>query len=175
MIKVLKRSVQPWLNKTTKKFDKDFRKKLKKYVLPASAATVLLLIVLAIANAGAINHQLHSWKLLPEPERLTELYYENHTALPNSYTPGVPQSFSFTVHNLEYRDMRYDYQVVQTSEDGKQSQTLASGHFDLPQDAYRTVPTTITPADLGPRTQITTVISPQESIHYWVTNKLGTQ
>lgn len=44
-------------------------------------------------------------------EPLTELYFENHTKLPKYIFPGREYNFSFTIHNLEYQDMGYDYSV----------------------------------------------------------------
>jgi hypothetical protein len=159
-------------------------------LFPAAAALLVLIAVLAIFNMGAINRQLHSWKVLPEPERLTELYYENHTKLPIAYTPDAAQSFAFTVHNLEYATTDYMYQVTQSSEDGTQTKELANGSFTLAQNLYHTQQITIAPVDLGPRSKVETVIAHQkpsqvaadkngnrqtalesESIHYWVNKK----
>ncbi len=169
-----KRAVKPW--------QKLNNAKVRKYVVPASVATLLLLIVVAIANATAINHQLHAWKLLPEPERLTELYYENHTKLPTTFTVETPLQFSFTAHNLEYQTATYYYTISQSSEDGKKSQTLSSGSFTLPQDAYHTQPIVVAPvyqSQFSARSQITTTIKADitggpavnESIHFWVSKK----
>ncbi len=44
-------------------------------------------------------------------EPLTELYFENHTTLPKIIFLNKPYNFSFTVHNLEYQDMRYKYDI----------------------------------------------------------------
>ena len=44
-------------------------------------------------------------------EPLTEMYFENHTKLPKYIFLNKEYNFSFTINNLEYRDMRYDYFV----------------------------------------------------------------
>ena len=44
-------------------------------------------------------------------EPLTELYFENHTKLPKHIFLNQPYNFSFTVNNLEYQDMKYNYNV----------------------------------------------------------------
>jgi hypothetical protein len=44
-------------------------------------------------------------------EPLTELYFENHTKLPVYIFPMRYYNFSFTIHNLEYQEMGYNYSV----------------------------------------------------------------
>ena len=44
-------------------------------------------------------------------EPLTELYFENHTALPKNIFLDKNYDFSFTVNNLEYQDVEYNYIV----------------------------------------------------------------
>lgn len=44
-------------------------------------------------------------------EPLTELYFEEHTELPKHIFLDKPYDFSFTVNNLEYQDMKYNYNV----------------------------------------------------------------
>lgn len=44
-------------------------------------------------------------------EPLTELYFENHTELPKHIFLNQPYNFSFTVNNLEYQDMKYNYNI----------------------------------------------------------------
>lgn len=146
----------------------------------ASVGLGLLLIVLAVVNYTALNRQLHSWKLLPEPERLTELYFDDHTHLPATYEPGLPQRFSFTVHNLEYQSITYHYQVLQSTEDGSRQTELTAGEFTLQQDQFKRQPLQITLQDNGIRSKISVKLSfvsktsqPKEVqvIHYWTARK----
>ncbi len=44
-------------------------------------------------------------------EPLTELYIENHTSLPVNVFLGKGYNFSFSVRNLEYQDVEYNYTV----------------------------------------------------------------
>lgn len=147
----------------------------KSRVKKIAVAAIILTAIVALFSAGAIHRQLDAWKLLPQPERLTELYYANHTKLPTTYTAGVPQQFSFITHNLEYQDADYTYAVTQTSEDGKTVQPITSGKFNLRDDTIGTTPVTFTPAELGKRSMIVTTLTntgthQSQSIHYWVTN-----
>jgi hypothetical protein len=134
----------------------------------AGLAIVAIGLGLIIVNYGTINRQLHAWKLLPEPERLTELYFEDHTTLPATYTPTRPVGFRFTVHNLEYRRMQYGYQVLQQSEDGRRIQLLEQNDFTLGNDKYHTVYVHHTLADLGQRAKVIIKLTSGESISFWV-------
>jgi uncharacterized membrane protein len=118
---------------------------------------------------SAIDRQMHSWKLLPEPERLTELYFTNPNSLPTKYTPGQTQLVNFTVHNLEYRTTNYQYKITETSQDRKQSQSLAAGSFSLPQNGYQKAAVSIATVDFGPRTKVEVrLVNVGESISYWM-------
>ena len=44
-------------------------------------------------------------------EPLTELYFENHTSLQTDILTKTEYNFSFTIHNLEYQNMRYYYNI----------------------------------------------------------------
>lgn len=117
-----------------------------------------------------IDHQMHRWKLLPEPERLTELYFTQPNNLPSRYTPGATQTVSFTTHNLEYRTTTYNYKIVEASQDTSQSQTLSAGSFTLPQNAYKQQSVTIPTADFGQHVKIEVMLTGQnESIDYLLT------
>lgn len=62
-------------------------------------------------------------------EPLTEVFFENHTLLRDNIFPGQQYNFTFTVHNLEYREMNYGYNV--TAYYVNQSVQIKSGELDL--------------------------------------------
>lgn len=134
------------------------------FVLP-----VLVLIIVGFIFNSTITKQLHAWKVLPEPERITELYFTDHTKLPTTYVPGKQQIVPFTVHNLEYKPTSYSYSVTQTSEDGLQSTVLATGTFKIESTKYMTSSPPINLSDFGKRSKITVHLNTSESINYWVT------
>ncbi|MDD5149120.1 MAG: hypothetical protein PHC28_01385 [Flavobacterium sp.] len=45
-------------------------------------------------------------------EPLTEMYFENHTELPAYLFLNQTYNFSFSIHNLEYIDMDYNYSIA---------------------------------------------------------------
>lgn len=147
-------------------------------------ATVGLVIYLA---RGPIHDTLDNWGVLPRPERLTELYFTDHTKLPVTYSAGQPYTVAFTIHNIEYRTTDYRYRIEQSRENGSDSHTLASGTIKLEYDVTREIITPITYRASDPRSKIHVIIeydtiklgdtSPsrqQQEINYWVTrNKEG--
>lgn len=70
-------------------------------------------------------------------EPLTELYFENHTKLPKYLFPSIAYNFSFTIHNLEYINMTYAYNV--TSLYQNKTVALDSGTFFLENNQTKTI------------------------------------
>jgi len=145
-------------------------KSLRQHLMPVIATTILIiLLILGLVFHQPIKNQLNSWKLLPEPEHLTELYFTKPNNLPSKYVPGQSQTVSFTVHNLEYRTTEYSYQITEQDQSGSQSQTLTSGQFTLKQNDYEHAVPTIVLTDLGSRAKVVINLPNQaESIDYWV-------
>lgn len=134
----------------------------------ACASIGVLLVVLA-TSYGAIVRQLNDWKLLPEPQHLTELYFTKPNNLPTTYTVNSPQVVSFTVHNLEYKTTDYHYKIVEYSNDGSESKELENGSFVLRQNATTQPNVSVLPANFGTRVEITVELANvNESVDYWV-------
>jgi uncharacterized membrane protein len=112
---------------------------------------------------------MRSWKLLPEPERLTELYFTHPNNLPSTYMPGQVQTVSFTVHNLEYRTTNYHYIITEINQSNNQVQTLASSSFVLPQGGYKKEAVNISTVDLGSHVKVEVDLeNVKESVGYWL-------
>ncbi len=73
-------------------------------------------------NSASIHNELIALYLLPKPEKLTELYFNDfndNANLPSSATKNQSNvdiapptlSFAFVVHNLETTDYQYVYEV----------------------------------------------------------------
>jgi hypothetical protein len=128
---------------------------------------VVLLIALGTALHAPVDRQLHAWKLLPEPEKLTELYFTSPNTLPSTYTPGQTQTVSFTTHNLEYQTTDYSYRITESAPDGSRAQTVATGAFSLPQNAYKRQNVIIPTADIGQNVKVEVeLMNVHESIDY---------
>jgi uncharacterized membrane protein len=134
---------------------------------------IVVVLSLGISFHQQIKNQLIAWKLLPEPEKLTELYFMNPNNLPTIYTPGQKQYVHFTVHNIEYQNETYSYKIVEQNQDGSQIQLLSSGQFTLQQNQYQGLNVGVSPADLGTRAEIIIELpTVNENISYLV-NRTG--
>jgi hypothetical protein len=72
-------------------------------------------------------------------EPLTEVYFENHTSLPINVYLGKTYNFSFTIHNLEYQDMGYNYTVSKYNENETLMEEIGSGSFVLSNNQSKTI------------------------------------
>lgn len=140
----------------------------KRRTLTAYALLAVLVIVCAFTHS-AIARQLNNWKLLPQPERLTELYFTDPSSLPSDYTPNGNQTVTFTTHNLEYRTTTYNYVVTAGGMDTSQIQELASGTFTLPQNGVRKLTVPITLPALSQREEVSVnLTNVSTSIDFWL-------
>lgn len=62
-------------------------------------------------NRAPIYNELVNLDLIPKPEKLTELYFNNNANLPGSATSNQVISFAFVIYNLETTDYQYAYVV----------------------------------------------------------------
>ena len=112
----------------------------KKYVLG-----LMIVIALSFAvyeNRKAAYAAMDNLKLIPRPERFTELYFNDHINLPKQFSPGEKISFSFVIHNLEGASKDYPYVVYFKSKDGQlknieeKTVTLADGEVRAIDESY---------------------------------------
>lgn len=101
-----------------------------------------------------------------KPETFTELYFENHINLPKQVIRWQEYPFTFTIHNLEYKDMDYPY-TVYLERDGVKT-TLSTGSASLKHDEYRTIS-----EFAGPFKQLRTKVvvelsANRQSIAFWL-------
>lgn len=150
--------------------------------IAAIAGITLLFVIFGISQRQAIYDQLYNWKLIPRPERLTELYFTDHTNLPKTYKPDEAQIVKFTVNNLEYRTTYYAY-IVSVMNDDESGEVInrAEGSFTLDHEQSKAIETPITITAKGPRAKVKVTIyyqgikfgeddlsDQEQSIHYWV-------
>ena len=85
-------------------------------------------------NQVAINNELATLDLIPKPEKLTELYFNNNANLPGFVTSNQEISFAFVIHNLETTDYLYAYEV--TVNDNGTSHIVDSGKVLVKNNQY---------------------------------------
>lgn len=137
-----------------------------------SKVLIALSIVVITVVAIGIYHERHTTTFIDatshQPERYTELYFSDPTALPSNVVHGTRLPVGFMVHNVEARTTAYTAQVSLVTTAGK---TLNENKqsFALPANASESFTSDVTvPDDLG-RAEVQVLLpSLKQSIHFWV-------
>ncbi len=136
-------------------------------LLLSGAILALVLFLLLFTDKTSVVALLNKYNLLPQPERFTELYFEDHEKLPKEIIATQEPKFKFTVHNLEYEPFTYDYKVQALSTES--AKLLNEGTFTLKHDEYKTISGSISTAEASIRTKINVSLeNKNQSIHFWV-------
>ena len=128
-----------------------------KYVLIAGALILIgFIVVLQFIPIGI--------------EPLTEMYFENHTKLPAYIFFNKTYDFAFSVRNLEYRNMSYEYSVI--LEYNETRKEIDSGTFTIANNETRTINESFVLLERADRYRmnVTLVKDNNESIdlHFWM-------
>ena len=98
---------------------------MKKILIAGILIIIVFLIVLSFIPLGI--------------EPLTEVYFENHTDLRQNSFPNAEYNFSFTIHNLEYQNMRYEYNINAYDVNGNLIEELGNGEINLENNMSETI------------------------------------
>ncbi len=136
-------------------------------LLLSGAVVALILFLLLFTDKSSVVAMLNKYNLLPQPERFTELYFEDHDKLPKQLIATQEPKFQFTVHNLEYEPFTYNFKVEALSTES--AKLLNEGSFTLNHDEYKTITESISTAEASIRTKINVSLeNKNQSIHFWV-------
>ena len=131
------------------------------------ASIILMMLVLSSHNKAVSAFFRNSFT--HQPEKLTELYFGDQSHLPSTYLGGGLVPISFTIHNLEYADTTYRYQVKVVNETGDVLLIAAVQTLTVKQNAARVVTTKLTMGAAKERVRvIIELIDQQQSIHFWL-------
>ena len=72
-------------------------------------------------------------------EPLTEVYFEDHTMLPAYLFLNQTYNYSFTVHNLEYQEMKYYYTINAYDENNTLLYKMDEGEIHLYNNESKTI------------------------------------
>jgi hypothetical protein len=86
-------------------------RKTRRNILWAVVILAVCVVVFLSYKKEAVQAELNNLKLIPIPERFTELYFNNASSLPRQTVRGQQDSFSFTIHNVEGATTTYPYSV----------------------------------------------------------------
>ncbi len=145
----------------------------KKLIITVLIITLVLVIASALLfyfRANIIDN-LKKWELIPEPEPYTEIYFENHTKLPIVLS-NSPQSFSFTIHNVEYKNMNYKYEVyIKTGNNilvlDKKVNSIKTNMSKTINETFKISTSSATDSEV-----IVNLINKNEQIDFWVRKSL---
>lgn len=134
--------------------------------------TLLLLILFSIglyilANSDPYWHKQIQLATVRNPETLTELYFENHTQLPNFVELDRDYSYAFTIHNLEGKDLRYPYKIY--IDTGEKQLPLASGSAFIKDGGSKTIQQTLLQHTQKGRVKVVVLLPDQhQQIDFWI-------
>jgi hypothetical protein len=134
---------------------------------------IILVILVVVGLFGFIYNYVPGAKdaitlaTTVKPETFTELYFKNHLKLPSIVKIGETYSFSFTVHNLEYKTYNYPYEVY--IDTNGQRQYIEKGNFSLRQDQYKTIKEDFSVAPPATRSAVViNLINKNQQIDFWI-------
>lgn len=127
------------------------------------AAALLLLFNPGVKASVALATQT-------KQEALTELYFENHEKLPHIITPFTQYSFTFTIHNVENRDMVYPYEVYVDLPDEKLF--LDRSTINIKKNEFKTIQEHfLTTQILPPNKVVVRLVGKNQQISFWIKGK----
>jgi hypothetical protein len=116
-------------------------------------------------NRASIHNELVALDLIPKPETLTELYFNDSTNLPKSAASNQTISFAFVIHNLEATDYQYTYKVSVNANDTRQ--VVDSGTLLVKDDHYYVKNEQFNLLDVpGSQEVVVELTNKQQSIHF---------
>jgi hypothetical protein len=144
----------------------------KQLVKLAALLLGLLLVVVAIfnlydLNKASINNELVNLDLLPKPEKLTELYFNNSADLPDSATRIQTVNFAFVIHNLETTNYQYIFDVYVNANGTRQ--IIDSGNVLVKNNQYYVKKEQFNLINSsGNQEVVIELINKQQSIDFWI-------
>lgn len=156
-------------------------KTLPNYMQYSIAIIVVVIAVLASLNIGNSTRTiLSAIEVWPKPENVSELFFTKPTALPTNFTPGSPMEVDFTLHNVESRDITYDYKIEQLDSANNKTTELKTGALSLSDSEKSAEKIVVSPINSKGTSRFSiTVTYPsssdsqkakQLSISYWLKN-----
>jgi len=97
----------------------------------------LACVIGLVAQSSVIQKSI-AWSAPQQADPFTELYFEAPQTLPNVATAFHVYSFKFVVHNLENKNMHYQYEVYE--EENNYKRMIDKNSFSLTSGESRRVP-----------------------------------
>lgn len=157
-------------------------------LIKLGASSLIILAIAATTSLVLLNHsalaaQLNTWKLIPQPERFTELYFSD-SQLPASLAPSTPATIRFTVHSHEHQITTYHYQIATRESTAKLAQIADQGDLTLAANQLKTITQTFTVPQFTTKLMVQVTLrhpnttsrpDVQQSIHFWASPQQPSQ
>jgi hypothetical protein len=140
-------------------------KSVLKKLIPGLILAGAVFGTVALIQTNPWLHQQWVLSTTQQPDRLTELYFDNPNALPKVTWAGKTEHVSYHVHNLESRTTTYTARVNLVV--NGQIQTIQQNQFVLPNDGQLSIPVTYTPSAKNQHLQLSVdLLGQNESITF---------
>lgn len=130
---------------------------------------IVLVGIPLVIFASTIPEVRRTWVLATtvQPEKFTELYFEDHINLPTRAIKNQAYEFKFTIHNLEHERMVYPYEVS-ADYDG-QIQVFDKKKVTLDHDEYKTITVYFELIDQVDKVRMTVrLVNKNQDIGFWL-------
>jgi hypothetical protein len=129
-------------------------------------ALIVGMLIFFNVNRAFIDNELITFDLVPKPEKLTELYFNNNASLPDAATSNQAISFAFVIHNLETTDYQYVYKVSVNA--NGISHIVDSGNVLVKNNQYYVKNEKVQLLNAPGRQEVVVELTnKQQSIHFW--------
>src|ERR1700681_1840649 len=141
----------------------------KQASLLIGVTSVVGMLIFLSLNRASIYNELVTLNLIPQPEKLTELYFNNNANLPGSATSNQEIHFAFVIHNLEATDYQYVY-VVSVNTSGTRyivdrgTALVKNNQYYVKNEKFHLMQST------GRQNVIVELTNKQQSIDFWIGN-----
>jgi len=146
----------------------------KNYKLIMNIRSILFIVLVIVILSFLIVNYIPSVReavvlaTTVKPETFTELYFEDHLSLPNEVTLFKKNSFKFTIHNLENKDMEYKYEIY-VDMTKKRKRMMDKGSVLIKNNEYKTISEEFTITIPIQRVKVAVnLISKSQQIHFWM-------
>jgi O-antigen/teichoic acid export membrane protein len=121
-----------------------------------TGVAIATLVVLTVWSS-AIRDEVVSLGIWTQPQPLTEMYFANHSVLPNTYRSGEPLTFTVVLHSQEKAAETYTYRVFFINEAGLKGDVLNSGSVTLSPGQQESLSIAIMPPETATREKVSIV------------------
>lgn len=132
--------------------------------------SLVLFLIMFIATGFYINEpkvkEMVVLATTKKPETFTELYFENHLNLPSTANKEKEYSFEFTIHNLEYKEMNYPYEVYIETNGTKKY--IEKKSVSLNHDNFVTIKQEFSVNEATRSAVVVNLINKNQEIRFWM-------